>query len=97
MADADKLAWALDYLRGRAKAMARGKITLNNLEGAVRHALARGATIVAVESVLAGYNLCWDTDSNTLVPCEDSRALTQGTHRSADAARHGSIARRKAT
>jgi hypothetical protein len=62
-------AWALAYLRGRADALRRGKITLHNVEGAVRLALQRGATLRDVETLMARYDLCWEQDSESLIPC----------------------------
>ena len=69
MAEDYTSAWALAYLRGRADALRRGKITLHNVEGAVRLALLRGATLSDVETTMARYNLCWQEESESLIQC----------------------------
>jgi len=60
--------WALGYLRGRAEAFRRGRLTLANVRGAVRKALALGASYADVAALLAGHGLSWDVDHEILRP-----------------------------
>jgi hypothetical protein len=59
--------WAIAYLRGRAGAYTRGSVTIKNLNGAVRLALSRGASVSDVRYVLHRYLLDWDEEKQTVV------------------------------
>ena len=59
-------AWALGYLRGRAEAFRRGRLTLSYVRGAVRKALALGTSYADVAHLLATYGLTWDVEHEVL-------------------------------
>ena len=59
-------AWALGYLKGRARAFSRGNLTVANVLGAARKALALGASYHDIAAVLAIYGLAWDPALNVL-------------------------------
>jgi hypothetical protein len=59
-------AWALGYLRGRAEAFRRGRLTLEYVRGAVRKALALGVDYSDIANVLAAYGLTWDVEHEIL-------------------------------
>jgi hypothetical protein len=61
-------AWALAYLRGRAMAYVRGAVTARNVNGTVRLAFSRGASVADVRGVLHQFLLEWDEQSETVVP-----------------------------
>ena len=52
--------WALGYLRGRAHAFRRGKLSLANVAGAVRLARARQVRDADVRLILSPFGLDWD-------------------------------------
>jgi hypothetical protein len=58
--------WALGYLRGRADAFRRGRLTLASVRGAVRKAQALGANYADIANVLATYGLTWDVEHEVL-------------------------------
>ena len=59
--------WALGYLRGRAEVFARrGRLTLAHLRGAVRKAMALGASYSDIATLLAAYGLSWDVEHEVL-------------------------------
>ena len=59
-------AWALGYLRGRAEAFSRGRLTLAYVRGAVRKALSLGASYSDVADLLSAYGLSWDLEHEVL-------------------------------
>jgi hypothetical protein len=54
--------WALAYLRGRAEAYRRRKLTSGSLVGAVHMALKRSVALNEIRTLLAQYGLDWDAD-----------------------------------
>jgi hypothetical protein len=58
--------WALGYLRGRAEAFRRGRLTLANVQGAARKALSLGASYSDIANLLAAYGLAWDLEHEVL-------------------------------
>ena len=54
--------WALRYLRGRAEAYQRRKVTAQNAVEAVHMALKRNIRLAEIRAILADYGLDWDTE-----------------------------------
>lgn len=63
---ADPGHWALSYLRGRIEAFRRGRLTIANVLGAARKAVALGVSHADVATLLAEYELTWDVDGDEL-------------------------------
>ena len=62
--------WAVAFLRGRVSAYRRGKISRQQVAGAVRMALNRSISLSDIRMVLAEGGLDWDSDADVL---RDSR------------------------
>jgi hypothetical protein len=58
--------WALSYLRGRAESFRRGRLTIGNVLGAARKAVALGVSHADVSTLLAEYGLTWDEAGDEL-------------------------------
>ena len=54
--------WALAYLRGRAEAYQRRKLSAGNIVGAVHMALKRNVPPGEIRALLADYGLDWDSE-----------------------------------
>jgi hypothetical protein len=55
--------WALGYLRGRAEAFVRGRLTLGHVLGAARKAITLGVNHDDIAALLANYGLTWDAEN----------------------------------
>jgi hypothetical protein len=58
----DPAQWSLCYLRGRAEAFMRGRLTMANVLGAARRARALGADHRDIAALLDRYGLRWDME-----------------------------------
>jgi hypothetical protein len=56
--------WALCYLRGRAEAFVRGRLTLGHVLGAARKAITLGVHHDDIATLLADYGLMWDAENH---------------------------------
>lgn len=54
--------WALGYLRGRAEAYRRRKLTAGDIVGAVQMALKRQVGLAEIRALLADHGLDWDSE-----------------------------------
>jgi len=65
----DPTHWALCYLRGRAEAFLRGRLTVGNVLGAARKAVALGVSDSDVATLLANYGVHWNAADEALTSC----------------------------